>query len=260
MLKGTRETKNFILHGYKHYLPHVSIDCTIFGYHGQQLKVLLIKPAFLDGWCLPGGYIKRGETLDQAATRILRERTALSDVFLQQFYTFGDPGRAKVKTFDKKRFEEVFAVTLAKDNWLLDHTISIGYYAIVEYSQVVPQTDAFTESLQWCDIESLPTLLFDHNEMTASALKMLQLQIYHQPIGFNLLPAKFTMPEIQVLYETVLGKKLDRRNFPKRLLSLGIIKRLDEQRNIGPHRAPYLYKFDKKKYEGALRDGVVLAF
>jgi ADP-ribose pyrophosphatase YjhB (NUDIX family) len=259
-MKGIKEARDFILTGYRRYLPHVSIDCAIFGYHDQQLKALLIKPSFLDGWCLPGGYIKRGETLTQAAGRILAERTALGNVFLQQFYTFGDPGRAKVKSFDKKRFEEVFGVALAKDNWLLDHTISIGYYAIVEYSQVVPQKDAFTESWQWCDIEALPQLLFDHTEMTASALKMLQLQIYHQPIGYNLLPPKFTMPEIQVLYETILGKKLDRRNFPKRLISLGIIKRLNEQRNIGPHRAPYLYKFDRRKYEDALKNGIVLAF
>lgn len=258
-MKNAREARNFILNGYKQYLPHVSIDCTIFGYHNQQLKVLLIQPSFLKGWCLPGGYIKRTETLHQAAGRILEERTGLADVFLQQFYTFGDPGRAKVN-FNRNKIEEVFDVTVGKDNWLNDHTISVGYYAIVEYSQVLPQPDAFIENWQWCDIAELPGLLFDHNAMVEQALKMLQLQIYHQPIGYNLLPAKFTMPEIQVLYETILGKKLDRRNFPKRLVSLGIIKRLDEQRNIGPHRAPYLYRFDKRKYDEALQQGVILAF
>jgi ADP-ribose pyrophosphatase YjhB (NUDIX family) len=252
--------RQFILNGYKEYLPHVSIDCAIFGYHDQQLKVLLIKPAVLEGWCLPGGYIKRGETLTQAAGRILEEKTGLADVFLQQFYTFGDPDRAKVTVADLQKFEERFKVTLTNDNWLMDHTISVGYYAIVEFNEVAPQADAFTDGWQWCDIASIPALLFDHNEMTAAALKMLQLQIYHQPIGYNLLPEKFTLPEIQVLYETILGKKLDRRNFPKRLLSLGIIERLDEQRNIGPHRAPYLYTFDKVKYDEALREGVVLAF
>ncbi len=259
-MKTDKETKEFILHGYKNYLPHVSIDCAIFGYHDQQLKILLISPYFLEGWCLPGGYIRRDETLTQAAGRILEERTGLADVFLQQFYTFGNPGRSKVKGFDKKKFEEVFELVLAKDNWLLDHTISVGFYAIVEYSEVTPHMDAFYGSWQWCDIAELPSLLFDHNEMVLSAFKMLQLQIYHQPIGYNLLPKKFTLPEIQVLYETVLGKQLDRRNFPKRLLSLGIIKRLEEQRNIGPHRAPYLYKFDKRKYDDALKHGVVLAF
>jgi 8-oxo-dGTP diphosphatase len=255
-----KEAKDFILHGYKEYLPHVSIDCAIFGYHDQQLKILLIKPSFLDGYCLPGGYIKRGETLTQAAGRILEERTGLNGVFLQQFYTFGDPGRSKVSNLNMEKLEEIFKVAITKDNWLSDHTISVGFYAIVEYSQVVPETDAFIESWQWCDIAELPSLLFDHNEMVASALRMLQLQIYHQPIGYNLLPAKFTLPEIQVLYETILGKTLDRRNFPKRLLSLGIIKKLNEQRNIGPHRAPYLYKFDKRKYDEALKQGVVLAF
>jgi len=259
-MKTDKEARDFILHGYKQYLPHVSIDCAIFGYHDQQLKILLIKPVFLDGYCLPGGYIKRGETLTQAAGRTLEERTGLGGVFLQQFYTFGNPGRSTLSNFNMQRFEEAFSVKIDKNNWLADHTISVGFYAMVEYSQVAPQPDSFIESWQWCDIAALPPLLFDHTEMVASALKMLQLQIYHQPIGFNLLPTKFTLPEIQVLYETVLAKKLDRRNFPKRLLSLGIIKKLNEQRNIGPHRAPYLYKFDKRKYDEALKQGVVLAF
>ena len=259
-MKADMEPKEFILHGYKCYLPHVSIDCAIFGYHGQQLKMLLIRPFFVDGWCLPGGYITRTETLTEAAGRILEQRTGLKDLFLQQFYSFGDPGRAKTASFDKKKLEDFFGLKLKEDNWLMDHTISVGYYAIVDFSAVSPKKDPFYDDWQWCDIAKIPQLLFDHNEMVKAALKMLQLQIYHQPIGYNLLPKKFTLPEIQVLYETILGKQLDRRNFPKRLLSLGIIKRLDEQRSIGPHRSPYLYKFDKRKYEDALEQGVVLAF
>jgi 8-oxo-dGTP diphosphatase len=96
--------------------------------------------------------------------------------------------------------------------------------------------------------------------MIDTALNSLRLQIYHQPIGYNLLPEKFTLPEIHMLYETILDKTLDRRNFPKKLLSLGIIKKLKEQRNIGPHRSPFLYKFDKRKYDDALKTGMVIAF
>ncbi|WP_405520427.1 NrtR DNA-binding winged helix domain-containing protein [Spirosoma sp. KNUC1025] len=103
----------------------------------------------------------------------------------------------------------------------------------------------------------MPDLLFDHNEAVDKALATLRLQIYHQPIGYNLLPEKFTLPEIHTLYETILGKELDQRNFSKKLVSLGLIKKLNEQRAIGPHRSPYLYQFEKETYEDALKQGIV---
>jgi len=212
----------------------------------------------LDDKCLPGGYIKHAETLQQAANRILKERTGLDKIFLQQFETFGDPGRTKM--FDQKKISAIFDINLSQDNWMMDRFVSIGYYAIVDYSKVSPTPDAFSEKCTWFDIHEVPQLLFDHNEMIHSALKTLRLQIYHQPIGYNLLPEKFTLPEIHTLYETILDKPLDRRNFPKKLLSLGIIKKLNEQKNIGPHRSPFLYKFDKRKYDDALKNGMVIAF
>ena len=253
-----KETKDLILNGYKYYLQHLSIDCVIFGYHDNQLKILLIKLKNLDDKCLPGGYIKHAETLQQAANRILKERTGLDKIFLQQFETFGDPERTKM--FDQKKISTIFDINLSKDNWMMDRFVSIGYYAIVDYSKVSPTPDAFSEKCIWCDTHEVPQLLFDHNEMIHSALKTLRLQIYHQPIGYNLLPKKFTLPEIHTLYETILDKPLDRRNFPKKLLSLGIIKKLNEQRNIGAHRSPFLYRFDKRKYEDALKNGMVIAF
>ena len=162
--------------------------------------------------------------------------------------------------FDQKKISAISGIKLSKDNWMLGRFVSIGYYAIVEYSKVSPTPDAFSEDCTWCDIHEVPQLLFDHNEMIDTALNGLRLQIYHQPIGYNLLPEKFTLPEIHMLYETILDKTLDRRNFPKKLLSLGIIKKLKEQRNIGPHRSPFLYKFDKRKYDDALKTGMVIAF
>jgi ADP-ribose pyrophosphatase YjhB (NUDIX family) len=250
-------TKELILNGYKYYLPHLSIDCLIFGYHDHQLKILLIKLKNVEEWCLPGGYIKRTETLQQAANRILKERTGLDKLFLKQFETFGDPERTKM--FDKKKISAISGIRLVNDNWMSARFVSIGYYAIVEYSKVSPSADAFSEKCVWCDIDEVPSLLFDHNEMIEQALKTMRLQIYHQPIGYNLLPEKFTLPEIHTLYETILDKTLDRRNFPKKLLALGIIKKLSEQRHIGPHRSPFLYKFDKRKYDDALKNGIALA-
>jgi 8-oxo-dGTP diphosphatase len=253
-----KEIRELILNGYKYYLPHLSIDCVIFGYHDHQLKILLIKLKNLNDKCLPGGYIKHSETLQQAANRILKERTGLDKIFLRQFETFGDPGRTKM--FDRQKISAISGIHLAKDSWMMGRFVSIGYYAIVEYSKVSPSADAFSEDWSWYDIHEVPDLLFDHNEMIDTALKTLRLQIYHQPIGYNLLPEKFTLPEIHTLYETILDKTLDRRNFPKKLLSLGIIKKLNERRSIGAHRSPFLYRFDKRKYDEALKNGIALAF
>jgi ADP-ribose pyrophosphatase YjhB (NUDIX family) len=255
-MNSLKEVKNFVHNGQKEYLPHISIDSVIFGYNNQQLKILLLKWKGLDGWGLPGGFIKRQEPLSEAANRILQEKTSLSNLFLQQFGVFGD-SPYRVKGRNPKDYREKFGLEVDEDNWLLERTLSIGYFALVDYSKVNVRTDFFTEDYHWCDVNEVPELLFDQNEVVEKALLTLRLQIYHQPIGFNLLPEKFTLPEIHTLYETILGKELDQRNFCKKLLTLGLIKKLEERRNIGPHRAPYLYQFEKQAYEDALKEGVV---
>jgi 8-oxo-dGTP diphosphatase len=254
-----KEIRDFILNGHQHYVPHVCIDCAIFGYHQQQLKILLLKNKAIDGFCLPGGYIKRTETLTAAAARIVKERTGIENLFLQQFKTFGDPGRNRIKEFDAKELSEITGVKIEKDCWFLDHTISIGYYAITDFSGVIPQADFMSDSCSWFDVDKIPSLVFDHNEMFAEALHMLRVQLYHYPIGYSLLPKKFTLNEIHFLYETILGKKLDISNFPKKLISLGVIKKLEEKRKIGAHRSPHLYRFDKSVYAHSLKDGLVLS-
>jgi ADP-ribose pyrophosphatase YjhB (NUDIX family) len=258
-MNSQKKLEEFIQHGYKDYLPNVSIDCTIFGYHDRKLKVLLLNWKTPEGWSLPGGRVKRNESLQLSASRILSERTGLEEIFLNQFHTFGD------SVFRQQRFKHTkalskFNVDFGEDNWLLDRTLSIGFYALVDYSLVNPQPDLFTEECRWWDIYDVPGLLFDHNEMIEKALATLRHQMYYEPIGYNLLPEKFTLPEIHDLYETILEKTLDRRNFPKKLISLGIIKKLKERKNIGPHRAPFLYRFDKRNYDKALKDGLSLSF
>lgn len=254
-----KEIRDFILNGHKHYVPHVCIDCAIFGYHQQQLKILLLKNKAIDGFCLPGGYIKRTETLAAAAARIVKERTGIENLFLQQFKTFGDPGRNRIKEFDAAELAEITGVEIRKDSWFLDHTISIGFYAITDFSKAIPQPDFMSDNCSWFDVTGIPSLVFDHNEMLAEALHVLRVQLYHYPIGYNLLPQKFTLNEIHALYETILGKKLDISNFPKKLISLGVIKKLKEKRKIGAHRAPHLYKFDKAVYMRSLKNGMVLS-
>ena len=253
------ELIDFILNGHLHYVPHMSLDCAIFGYHEQQLKLLLIKHKGTDRWCLPGGYIKRTEKLVEAANRNVKERTRIDNLFLQQFKVFGDPDRVIFSQFDEDRLFEAAGIRIEKNNWLLDRTISIGFYAITDFSRSIPQSDARVEKCDWFDIDNLPPLEYDHDEMVKEALHRMRLDLYHYPIGYNLLPEKFTLSEIHALYETMLDKKLDVSNFPKKLISMGLLQKLDEKRNIGAHRAPHLYKFDKEKYEQALREGLVLS-
>ena len=237
----------------------MSIDCAIFGYHERQLKVLLIKHKLLDGWCLPGGYIKRTENLVQAANRNVKERTGIDGLFLQQFKTFGDPSRMKLDEFDMEKWSAALGVRITRDNWLIDQTISVGFYAITDFSSTVPQPDILSNACAWFDIHEIPPLDFDHDEMVKEALHTMRVQLYHYPIGYNLLPSKFTLSEIHSLYETLLGKKLDISNFPKKLIALGLLKKTAEKRSIGAHRSPHLYTFDKASYDGALREGLVLS-
>jgi 8-oxo-dGTP diphosphatase len=255
-MNSQEEVAEFVRNGHRQYLPHVSIDPVIFGYHDQQLRILLLKWKGQNGWGLPGGFIQRREPLSQAAHRILQERTGLGNLFLQQFYVFGDsPYRLQERSASE--FRENYGLDVADDNWLFERTLSIGYFALVDYSKVSVTTDFFTDDYQWCDVNAIPTLLFDHNESVEKALVTLRLQLYHQPIGYNLLPEKFTLPEMHTLYETILGKALDQRNFAKKLVSLGLIRKLAEQRAIGPHRSPFLYQFEKETYEEALKQGIV---
>ena len=254
-MNSQEEIDDFVRNGHEQYLPHLTIDTVIFGYHDQQLKILLLKWVGYNGWGLPGGFIKRREPLSDAAQRILQDRTGLASIFLQQFHTFGDsPYRLKER--DTQTLFENYGFTV-ENSWLFERTLSIGYFALVDYSKVAVRSDFFTNDHQWCDVNDIPALLFDQNEVVEKALVTLRHQIYHQPIGYNLLPDKFTLPEIHRLYEAILGKELDQRNFAKKLVALGLIRKLDEQRAIGPHRSPYLYQFEKEAYEDALKHGIV---
>lgn len=236
------------------YVPHVSIDLVIFGFHDGQLKVLLLHWRTGTDWLLPSGFIHHDENMDDAAHRSLRERTGLQAVFLQQFHTFGEAIR--FKHFTKQETMIRLGFPGDRDEPLFRRHVSIGYYALVEFSEVVPTPDQFTDECRWWDVDEVPPLLFDHNDMIKLALKTLRRQLSYQPIGYNLLPEKFTMPELQRLYETILGQPLDRRNFQKRIVGYAILERLEERKTGGAHKAPYLYRFDTEKYAKVLEEGM----
>lgn len=229
---------------WKIYIPNLSIDCVVFGYYDATLKVLVTKIKDQNLISLPGGYILKTENLFDAAKRILFERTGAENIYLQQFKVFGDLNRSEdfFKDFDDKI-------------WNKQRFISVGYYALVDYTKVNLVIDDISDACEWKSISELSDFMMDHKIIFDKALQTLQKQLNHKPIGYNLLPKKFTMPELQNLYEIILDKKLNRGNFYRKILRYDILEKLDESRKGGAHKAPVLYKFDLIKYQIALKEG-----
>jgi 8-oxo-dGTP diphosphatase len=232
------------------YLPHLAADCVVFGFHEGELKILLTHWARRDRWSLPGGFVRRDESVDDAASRVLSLRTQLEEVYLEQFHTFGALDR-RDEPIVQMFADEADGTTAA---WVRERFVSVGYLALVDFSEVTPTADGvLTDECRWWDLRARPPLLFDHDEMVERALRTLRSRLRYSPIGLNLFPDSFTLPELQRLYETVLGRPLDRRNFQKKMLDLGILDRIGERRGEGVRRAPYLYRFNRARYEEALR-------
>lgn len=227
------------------YLPHISIDCVVFGFHEAALKVLLTKMKDSEEWALPGGYMGKNEEMNIAAARILYERTGAHDIYLQQFRVFAEMNRSEA-------FFEDYPDTL----WHKQRFVTIGFYALVDYTKVVPVTDEISDTCEWKNINELPAMIMDHRSITDMALTTLRRQLNYKPIGYSLLPEEFTMPELQKLYEIILGKKLNRGNFYRKMTAYDILDKLDEPRKGGAHKAPNLYKFNQEKYMAALKNGL----
>lgn len=220
---------------YQYARPALTVDCVVFGLDEADLKVLLIQrdlEPFAGRWALPGGFVHLDETLDQAARRELQEETGLTKVFLEQLYTVSDVAR------DPR-----------------ERVITVAYYALVRLSdhQVQAATDA--RNAAWFAIDDLPDLAFDHDAIVAMALQRLQGKVRYQPIGFELLPPKFSLTRLQQMYEIILERELDKRNFRKKVLSLDILQDLDEVEQDVAHRAARLYRFDERKYRQKIKDG-----
>lgn len=230
------------------YIPNLSIDCVVFGYEAGELKVLLSKPKYApDFWALPGGYVAKTQGIDQAAASILKERTHLEDIFLEQFRVFGGEGRivdnpfrnlarAGLRALDPVKFDEEVI------NWMTGRFISIGYFALVDISQVRPSVGELEEALAWFGLGSIPSLTYDHQEIIEEALQSLRQDLDRRLIGFALLPETFTMKELQVLYEAIFARQFPMNNFQKKMLDMGVLERLEKKFTGGSHKAPYLYR------------------
>lgn len=248
-----KEISDHYLRGHEKYLRNISVDCIIFGFHDNELKVLLLHAQYAMLWALPGGFIKKAEHMDEAAKRILKERTGLDEIYMQQFHVFSAPERSNKKI--NRQFLKTAGVRVT-ESWMFERFITVGYSALVDFSKVQPVADVFSNACQWFNIHDIPEMMLDHRDILNKAQENLQSQLNYHPVGYNLLPEKFTMPELQKLYETILDKTLDRRNFQRKILGIGILKRLNETKKGVAHKAPWYYKFDLRKYQKALKGGV----
>ena len=223
---------------YEYPHPSVTTDCVIFGFDGTKLNVLLIERGvepFKGRWAFPGGFMKMDETALQGAKRELKEETGLENAYIKQFHAFSDPNR------DPR-----------------ERVITIAYYALVRISEVKGGDDA--ARAEWFPINKVPSLAFDHDLILREATTALRRQIHFEPVGFELLPEKFTMTQLQHLYEAILGVKFDRRNFANKMLKLGILTELEERVTLPNKKVAFLYKFNPECYNEMKEKGFRLEF
>lgn len=223
---------------YRYPHPAVTTDCVIFGFDGRKLNVLLIKRGaepYSGKWAFPGGFIRIDETAEEGALRELKEETDLTPLYIEQFHTY-----SAVERDPRER------------------VITIAYLALVKLQEVRGGDDAI--QAKWFAIEEVPQLAFDHDKILRDALKRLREQIHFHPVGYELLPEKFTIKELQTLYEAILGIRFDRRNFSKKLLHFEILTPLDETSRPTQYREARLYSFNLEKYAELKQRGFRMEF
>lgn len=224
---------------YEYARPAVTVDCVVFGLDVADLKVLLIQrklTPFQHSWALPGGFVRIDETLDAAARRELEEEAGVTDVYLEQLYTFGELER------DPR-----------------ERIVTVAYYALAKLSdhRIRAATDAM--GVGWFGLDDLPKLAFDHAEIVQRAHERLRGKVRYAPVGFELLPQRFSLTQLQRLYEIILGTDLDKRNFRKKILAMDLLVETDEVEQGVRHRAARLYRFDRRKYDRLTKQGFEFA-
>lgn len=220
---------------YRHARPALTADAVVFGLDEGELKVLLVRRGlepFAGRWALPGGFVQVGESPDAAVRRELGEETGLRKVFLEQLATFGEPAR------DPR-----------------EHTVTVAYYALVNLADHSPAAASDASDAKWFSAGRPPALAFDHGKILSAALARLRAKLRYQPVGFELLPEKFPLRDLQHLYESVLEQTVDKRNFRRKILAMGILRETDETEDNVQHRAARLYSFDRKAYDRLTRKG-----
>lgn len=226
------------------YIPNLSYDSVIFGFSGEKLKILVLEYHNMKTFALPGGFVKVDEPLDDAVKRGLSERTGLDEIYLEQFHTFGSMERFNPAVM-KKILEE--QGEFEENHWILGRFITVAYYALINYENVVPKPDDLSDSIEWYDYEQLPKMMMDHNEIVEKALEHLRTNLDQKLLSFNLLPERVTMKDLKLVYDAILGETQNRANFQRKMLGLNILERHEKLYSGGSHKAPFLYSFKKRK-------------
>jgi len=224
----------------------ISVDCVVFGLDEKKLKVLLIEQRHAGTdrklpkiqTALPGDLLKEKESLDECAKRVLKELTNLKGIYLKQFYTFGDPKR--VQAFKDREWLRLFRANPE------ERVITVGFYSLVKMEDFTPKASSFAGKTKWVDVYSIPQLAFDHNEIVDRALDVFRHELVADNIGFELLPEKFTLSQLQHLHEIILDKKFDKRNFRKNILKGNQVTALEEKQQGVLHKPAQLYKRKSK--------------
>lgn len=214
---------------YKYPRPALAVDCVIFGYDNADMHILLIERGidpYQGRWALPGGFVRIDETTEMTAIRELSEETAITDVYLEQLYTFS---------------------TLTRDP--RERVVSVAYYALINIADYNVKAGDDAHKARWFKTFEMPELAFDHQFIFETAFSRLKGKIRYQPIGFELLPEKFTLTQLQKLYEAILEKQIDKRNFRKKIIGMDLLQKLDEKELRVPRKAAWMYKFDREKYD-----------
>ncbi len=213
----------------------LAVDCIIFGFDGKQMKALLIKRGFepeKGKWSLMGGFVGKNENVDEAAARVLKQLTGLTDIYMEQLFCFGDTERDSA-----------------------GRVVSVSYFALINIAEYNEQLTNDHEA-RWFPLDKIPPLIFDHREMVQKAKERLREKVANHPIGFELLPVKFTLPQLQSLYEGIYEEQLDKRNFTRKILSLNILKKLSEKEKESSRKGAFYYVFDRDKYGKLHHDGI----
>ena len=246
----------------RNYAPGISLDCVVFGYSDGVLKVLLLKYRNVDAWGLPGGFLSTDVVMQDAANEVLHKRTGLQDVFLTQYHTFSSLNRGwdvnEKSMLVIEQVQSMWPELHRKElkTWFQQRFISTAFLALIESNKASLSNDDVSERCEWKPISDLPYLVLDHKLMIEMALEYLKVRINYLPIGKSLLGDKFTMSDLQALYESILQKKLDRGNFQRKMLKLGIFKRHEKLMTGASNKAPFLYSINDEAYNRLLEEGI----
>lgn len=213
----------------------IAVDCIILGFDGKDLKALLVKRAMqprFGNWSLMGGFVKKNESLNSAAFRVLEVLTGIKNIYLEQLYAFGtvnrDPG---------------------------GRVVSVAYFALIKIDDYTPALMK-EHNAKWFDTRHIPSMIFDHKKMISLAKERLRQKVANHPIGFELLPEKFTLPQLQNLYEAIYETTFDKRNFSRKILALNILVKLTEKEKLLSKKGAFYYRFDNEKYKKLEHEGV----